>query len=208
MKRPLCATAMVGAFFVLSSPVFAQDAVSEEEARCFVSGVCKIGAEKKFSLANISTDSAAKSAPVVRGPVPSAAIPVKRRPTSSYTRPTYAASAVGAERPSTLDMRLTFELGSAELTPGARRQADIFAKVLRENPGAASFAIEGHTDTVGTPAQNQELSRRRAESVVSYLVGQGVPASKLAAQGYGFDKPRPGLKASDPRNRRVEIVRK
>ncbi|WBH16458.1 OmpA family protein [Sphingomonas radiodurans] len=208
MRRVLSATAAIGALFVVSSPALAQDAVSEEEARCFVSGVCKIGAEKKFSLANISTESSARPAPAKS--VAAIAAPVKRSGQSYVRRaPREAApAAVGAARPSTLDMRLAFELGSAELTPGARQQADIFAKVLRENPGAASFAIEGHTDTVGTPQQNQELSRRRAESVVTYLVNQGVPAARLQASGYGFDRPRPGLRASDPRNRRVEIVRK
>jgi outer membrane protein OmpA-like peptidoglycan-associated protein len=43
--------------------------------------------------------------------------------------------------------------------------------------------------------------------VVNYLVGLGVPATRLQAEGFGFSKPKPGHPASDPLNRRVEIVR-
>lgn len=67
--------------------------------------------------------------------------------------------------------------------------------------------IEGHTDSIGSLASNLQLSRRRAESVVSYLVSQGVPKQRLSAIGYGFRHPRDGFTAADESKRRVEIVR-
>jgi outer membrane protein OmpA-like peptidoglycan-associated protein len=104
-------------------------------------------------------------------------------------------------------MRMTFELNSAQLTPEAQAQADIFAKVLKESTSAGAFLIEGHTDSLGSRAANLDLSRRRAQTVVAHLVERGVPESKLKAVGFGFDRPRDGLPASNPENRRVEIVR-
>lgn len=212
MKRVLSTAAVAGALFFVSGAAVAQ-AVSEEEIRCFTEGgeeVCKIAKEKKFSLANVSNKatSAPQQAASVARPAPSATI--KRG--SSYTAPARPAANVGtraaAARPAALDMSMSFLLGSAEMTSAARAQADLFAKVLKDAPGTTRFMIEGHTDTVGTPEQNDKLSRARADSVVSYLVNQGVPATRLQAVGYGFKRPRPGHAASDPANRRVEIVRK
>ncbi|MFC3174583.1 OmpA family protein [Novosphingobium bradum] len=170
---------------------------------CLASGVCAVGASKQFSLARMGKGGGAR--PAAAGLAPAAprqgasaqrlAVPTARR-----------AHAPSATRQS-LDMRLSFELNSAELTPAAREQANVFAKVLRESPAAGRFVIEGHTDSIGSAASNLQLSRRRAESVVAWLAGQGVSRDRLSAVGYGFRHPRDGLAASDPRNRRVEIVR-
>lgn len=215
MKRVLSAAAVIGGVFFASGAALAQT-VSEEEIRCFTEGgeeVCKIAQEKKFSLTNLSNDSARtpQHPATISRPAPAT---TSRRPGSAYTpaRPTAGAGTrstarMTVARPGTLDMSMSFLLGSAELTPSARSQADVFAKVLKDTPGTARFMIEGHTDTVGTPEQNDKLSRARAESVVTYLVNKGVPATRLQAVGYGFKRPRQGLSASDPSNRRVEIVR-
>jgi len=202
MKKLLVMSAGL-ASMLIGAPALAQDkGVSEDDARCFVSGICKVEGEKKFSLATISTKkspaAAAPAASATRAaPAPVAAKPAPRR---------VARAAAPAAK--SLDMQLAFQLGSAELTPEARAQADVFAKVLSEaGASGGKFTIAGHTDSIGSRVSNLDLSRRRAESVVSYLVGHGVPAAQLQAVGYGFDKPRPGTRASNPANRRVEIVR-
>ncbi|WP_213981485.1 OmpA family protein [Sphingomonas sp. dw_22] len=204
MKNLFLASLALGGIALTAQSAQAQStAVSEEEARCFVSGVCKIDAEKKFSLTNISS-AAPKSATAPKAAPPKAA--VRRAAPRRSARDGTPARPV-ADRQS-LDMRLSFELGSAQLTRDAMAQADIFAKVLKESAGASGrFLIEGHTDSIGSRAMNLDLSRQRAQSVVAYLVGRGVPASKLTAIGYGFAHPRDGLPASDPSNRRVEIVK-
>lgn len=208
MKNLFLASLAMGGIVLTAQSAQAQaqsTAVSEDEARCFVSGVCKIDAEKKFSLTNISS-AAPKSAPKAAAapkaaPAPRASARVRRTTASGVpARP-------AADRQS-LDMRLSFELGSAQLTREAMAQADIFAKVLKESAGASGrFLIEGHTDSIGSREMNLDLSRKRAQSVVSYLVSHGVPASKLTPIGYGYAHPRDGLPASDPSNRRVEIVK-
>ena len=54
-----------------------------------------------------------------------------------------------------------------------------------ENHPELAIIIEGHTDSVGDDACNQELSERRAASVVAYLVENGIDASRLQAVGKG-----------------------
>lgn len=106
-----------------------------------------------------------------------------------------------------VDLRLTFNTGSATLTPSGVAEARKIARALR-NPALASkrFRIEGHTDSVGSRASNLALSQRRADAVKAYLVAQGVARNRLFAKGYGFDRPLPGQPASYGGNRRVEAV--
>ncbi|MFC0206658.1 OmpA family protein [Novosphingobium soli] len=190
----------------------AQDAgASEEEDDCMVSGICPVGETRGFHL---STGTPAKpGASRAAASKPAGARPSAPRYSSAASAKPAGSRASGASRlamPGTrksLDMRLSFELGSATLTPDARQQADIFARQLKDAAGSRQFVIEGHTDNIGSPAYNRELSRERAQAVVNYLVGAGVPSAKLRAVGYGFDHPRDGTVASDPSNRRVEIVR-
>ena len=106
-------------------------------------------------------------------------------------------------------MLLTFPTGSAQLTPQARSEARAFAQAMQAPQLAGMrFAIEGHTDSVGSRESNLQLSQRRAQSVVDYLVSQGVSRDRLEAQGYGFDRPKAGLTPKAAGNRRVEFVRK
>jgi OmpA-OmpF porin, OOP family len=104
------------------------------------------------------------------------------------------------------DIAMSFELGSAQLTSAARATLDRFAAGLLRVGSFRPFTIEGHTDRSGSRALNAGLSQARARSVVDYLASKGVDRSRLAARGYGFDRPLPGRSAADPANRRVEVV--
>lgn len=69
--------------------------------------------------------------------------------------------------------------------------------------------IEGHTDNVGSPAQNLTLSKRRAESVVSYLMTNfNIRASRLKAVGYGETRPIAdnSTESGKRQNRRINAV--
>ena len=59
---------------------------------------------------------------------------------------------------------------------------------LKKYPDTTAV-IEGHTDEVGTDADNMRLSQRRAESVVNYLAGRGIARSRMKAVGYGETRP-------------------
>ena len=103
------------------------------------------------------------------------------------------------------NLRVQFEFNSAELTPSARQQLDVFAEAATGALVEARFNIDGHTDATGSERTNQTLSEARAASVVNYLVARGVDAGRLAAAGHGESQPA----LADPfdgGNRRVEAT--
>ena len=78
--------------------------------------------------------------------------------------------------------------------------------ILRKYPNA-KFSIEGHTDSVGSRANNKNLSEQRANSVMIYLIKHGIEQSRLRAIGYGEEAPIGDNASKEGRaqNRRVEI---
>jgi outer membrane protein OmpA-like peptidoglycan-associated protein len=81
------------------------------------------------------------------------------------------------------------------------------ANVLRQAQQIRRLAVDGHTDNRGGVAHNQDLSERRARSVVLYLTEQGIAAERLEAHGYGQSRPiRPNAtQVGRAANRRVEF---
>lgn len=106
-----------------------------------------------------------------------------------------------------LSDKVLFNFDSATLTPQAN---DLLAQISnRLTDGAViSVLVKGHTDSVGSDAYNDKLSQRRADSVASFLVGQGIAANKIKAQGLGESQPVAdnATDAGRAQNRRVEIV--
>ena len=101
---------------------------------------------------------------------------------AAQTRP------AAAEAPA-VSMNVQFATGSAELTQQAIQTLTSLGQALT-NPSLANyrFRIEGHTDTVGSPAYNQQLSQRRAEAVVDYLATNfHIDRSRVQAIGMGED---------------------
>jgi outer membrane protein OmpA-like peptidoglycan-associated protein len=100
-----------------------------------------------------------------------------------------------------------FDTGKAELNSGASRKLDQLAQFLGEHPDRR-VQIDGFTDSIGSDAFNQELSRRRADSVKSALLTRGISASRIGTEGYGKAYPVANNADSGGRqlNRRVEVV--
>ncbi len=101
-----------------------------------------------------------------------------------------------------------FDTDKATLRADALPVIEEIDKLLRANPDL-KLSIEGHTDATGTAERNRELSRQRADAVVAALVGRGIAADRLAAAGFGPDKPLvpETSDAARAKNRRVELVR-
>ncbi|MCQ8126831.1 OmpA family protein [Methylomonas sp. WSC-6] len=80
--------------------------------------------------------------------------------------------------------------------------------VMKLNPGL-TIEIQGHTDSYGSDAYNQDLSERRALSVKNELVSQGVKASRLTTVGFGESQPVESNETDEGRayNRRVNYKR-
>lgn len=82
-----------------------------------------------------------------------------------------------------------------------------FAEYLKTNP-KMKVAIHGHTDNVGSPADNMKLSQDRAKAVYDILVKAGVSSSRLSHKGFGETKPLKSNSSAEGRaaNRRTEFV--
>jgi outer membrane protein OmpA-like peptidoglycan-associated protein len=100
-----------------------------------------------------------------------------------------------------------FTSGRADLKSGATGNLNKLVTFLDKYPDR-SVAIQGYTDSVGTEDYNQGLSERRADSVKSYLVGQGIGSLRLSASGKGRSDPVAGNDSAAGRqqNRRVEVI--
>ena len=102
-----------------------------------------------------------------------------------------------------------FEYNMADLRDDAKEQLRKLGELIKRNP-KATFSIEGHTDSTGTPEYNQGLSERRAESVKQWLVANmGIAPDRIQTKGFGSTKLIvPGDKSVEEQqpNRRVEIV--
>jgi len=101
---------------------------------------------------------------------------------------------------------IQFETGKATIKPISYKILDEVASILNEYP-YYDVNVDGHTDNVGKPDKNLQLSKDRAASAVTYLVGKGISANRLVSAGYGDTKPVGDNKTAAGRaqNRRVEF---
>ena len=105
-----------------------------------------------------------------------------------------------------------FEFNAQQILPEFLAVLNETVRILQEKPDV-SVLIEGHTDAVGSGRANLSLSKKRAEAVRNYLMGQGIAAERLHVVGRGESDPlAPNTKtdgSDDPDgraiNRRVEL---
>lgn len=104
---------------------------------------------------------------------------------------------------------INFDTGKSAIKPESQPIIDQIAALLKGH-GDLKLSIEGHTDNVGTPAANKTLSEQRAKAVLDAVVKKGIAASRMAAVGWGQEKPIADNRSEEGRakNRRVEIVKK
>ena len=100
-----------------------------------------------------------------------------------------------------------FDTGKASLKAGATSNLNKLVAFLNEYSDR-TVLIEGYTDSVGSEDYNQGLSERRADSVKSYLAGQGIGSLRLSAAGKGESDPVASNDSAAGRqqNRRVEVI--
>jgi len=108
----------------------------------------------------------------------------------------------------TLSGSVLFASAKADLLPDAQIKLNDVAKALAEQDPDSKIVVEGHTDSQGAAAFNQDLSQRRAESVRSYLASHGIASDRMTAQGFGPTRSIADNASAEGRanNRRVEIV--
>jgi outer membrane protein OmpA-like peptidoglycan-associated protein/tetratricopeptide (TPR) repeat protein len=100
-----------------------------------------------------------------------------------------------------------FETASATLRSESAPELDRLADLLQQNP-VLRIQINGHTDNVGTDADNLKLSEQRAKAVYTYLLNKGIAAQRLSYKGFGESKPIADNATEEGRkeNRRTEFV--
>ncbi len=104
-----------------------------------------------------------------------------------------------------------YNFNDATLRPDARKDMAMIAALMKQYP-SVTVELASHTDARGSDTYNQDLSQRRADGVVNYLVSQGVDKARLTPVGYGEGELRnkcaDGVSCSEKehaRNRRTEI---
>ena len=107
----------------------------------------------------------------------------------------------------TFDSGLLFDVDKSDLRPQAKTNVESLARILNKYPDT-DILIEGDTDSSGSEDYNLKLSERRAQSVANYLMGLGVPSSRISMVGLGEMNP---IASNDTdygrqQNRRVEVA--
>ncbi|MDX2432863.1 MAG: OmpA family protein [Bacteroides sp.] len=82
-----------------------------------------------------------------------------------------------------------YDFAKWDLRPESMVSLDNLVETLNDNPNV-TIELMSHTDSRGTPADNLELSQKRAQSVVDYLISKGIATDRLQAKGYGESQPK------------------
>lgn len=82
-----------------------------------------------------------------------------------------------------------YDFDKATLRPESKKGLDELIAILNEHPTIA-IELSSHTDRKGSDEYNNQLSLRRAQSVVQYLISQGIDKQRLTAAGYGKTHPK------------------
>jgi OOP family OmpA-OmpF porin len=101
---------------------------------------------------------------------------------------------------------ITFDTNKATIRRSSIPTLDKAVRILGNHP-SIRIEVAGHTDSKGAHDHNMDLSRERAESVKSYLVGMGIAEDRIVTKGYGPDVPidTNETKAGRANNRRIEF---
>lgn len=145
-------------------------------------------------------------------PVAVAAMPVAAPPPAEVNSAAAPEPEPAATQPQpeviTLKGDALFGFNRTEIRPEARKQLSDIASKLKAQQSIEAIVISGHTDAAGPETYNQELSKKRAESVKQFLVNEGVVSKSIVVQALGEERPVASNDTKDGRaqNRRVEIL--
>ncbi|MEN6431308.1 MAG: OmpA family protein [Smithella sp.] len=105
-------------------------------------------------------------------------------------------------------LNVEFDFDKSTIKKGYYQDIDNLAGVMKQYPDL-NLVIEGHTDSIGSDAYNEKLSRERADAVKNYMVEKnGIDANRIKAIGFGEKQPVASNDTSEGRaqNRRVEAA--
>jgi OmpA-OmpF porin, OOP family len=201
---------VAGLFAIAASPVLAQSNPSADQ---IIKSLTPSGDVSKQGTRGIRLSQPGDTTPAPSGVAPSAGAPARSigHPTMAAAKPSAAAptTATAATAPA-VDLTVNFETGSADLTADAMKTLDALGTALSSDAlSHYRFRVEGHTDTVGSPASNQALSQRRAKAVVNYIAAKfSIPMDRLVPVGMGEQDlaVKTAAQVPEEKNRRVVVV--
>lgn len=123
----------------------------------------------------------------------------------------YYVDATSSPRTGSATMRVAdpvlFEFDSATIAPGFEPVLGFVASLMQQNP-AVGIRVIGHTDNVGTEAENLQLSQERAQAGMNAVIARGGDAARISGEGRGESEPIAANDTEEGRrmNRRVEFV--
>ncbi len=133
---------------------------------------------------------------------------IRGRPSRSLSATEREEIAVLAKDKPNIDLEITFDYNSAEISAKSLSSVQALGKALSSaDLKGSTFIVAGHTDAAGSEGYNQDLSERRADSIKRYLTDKyGIAAADLVTVGYGESKLKdPGQPLAEA-NRRVQVV--
>jgi outer membrane protein OmpA-like peptidoglycan-associated protein len=103
--------------------------------------------------------------------------------------------------------QVQFAYNSAQILKASDFILEAVLKIFHDNVNTQAVSVQGHTDSKGGDAYNKQLSRRRAQAVVAWLVRHGIDKQRLQAEGFGEERPIDTNDTDEGRanNRRVEF---
>ncbi len=106
-----------------------------------------------------------------------------------------------------IKQQVHFATNKSKVLPDSFELLNEVASLFKDNPDIKKVRIEGHTDSVGSDSHNMKLSQDRANSVMAYIIKQGVDPTRMEAVGYGPSRPIESNATSSGRaaNRRTEF---
>ncbi len=83
---------------------------------------------------------------------------------------------------------ILFDFDKHNIKPQAALELDKLVQIMNKYP-EMEIRVEGHTDNRGSDAYNKQLSNRRAQSAVQYVISKGIDESRISGIGYGEERP-------------------
>ncbi len=104
---------------------------------------------------------------------------------------------------------ILFDFDRHNIKPQAATELDKLVQLMKKHPEMV-IKVESHTDIRGSAAYNKQLSNRRAQSTVQYVISKGIDASRISGEGIGQDRPAVNCganctEAQHQQNRRSEF---
>src|SRR6187551_3180525 len=101
---------------------------------------------------------------------------------------------------------LIFAQGKSVIDPKSYPGLDEVVQMMKENP-KIEIQLEGHTDNIGSPKANLELSQDRVDEVKKYIVKKGISKGRIQTKAFGGSQPLGNEMTPEARtkNRRVEM---